>query len=82
MISCPLEGNPPASYQWYLNPTSSNELILIKDRQNNTRLLNNNRTLYVETFEEMHNGRYICSAKNILGHSNYSAFPSVDVNSK
>ena len=86
MISCPLEGNPPASYQWYFkksldNGSQSDDRILIK-QNNYLKLLNNNRTLYFEEFKEENNGRYICTAKNSLGNRTYMDFPQIEVNSE
>ena len=86
VMSCPLEGNPPASYQWYfeklLDNGDTNDRVLIQPNNYlNITLLNNNRTLYFE-FKEEHNGYYVCSAKNSLGNMTHSSFPSVEVQSK
>lgn len=86
VISCPLEGNPPASYQWYLersNDISTNGSIAIHAHSYlNITLLNNNRTLYFSEFKEEHNGTYICHAENFLAKTTYSHFPSVTVESE
>ena len=86
VISCPLEGNPAASYQWYFEKLMDNgdvyNRVIIQPNSNlNITLLNNNRTLFFEVKEE-HNGYYICSAKNSLGNMTYSSFPSVEVAKK
>ena len=98
VMSCPLEGNPSASYQWYhekfLDFEKEVNGVLIRYRgyddgvliqQNNTlniTLLNNNRTLLFEELHEVHNGRYNCSAKNLLGNKNYTISQNVQVDSK
>ena len=86
VMSCPLEGNPPASYQWYFEKSLGDgrldDAMLIQPNNNlNITLLNNNRTLFIE-FEEEHNGHYICSAKNSLGNMNHTIFPPLEVQSE
>ena len=86
-MSCPLEGNPLASYQWYFNRLShsgsNNGSVAIHGDSNlNITLLNNNRTLYFREFKEEHNGTYVCSAENLLGRTTYSHFPPVEVESE
>ena len=83
VMSCPLEGNPSASYQWYLNKSINYDVVLIQPQNNlNIKFLNNNRTLYFEEFNEEHNGRYVCSAKNSFGSRAYSHLPTKEVFSK
>ena len=68
VISCPLVGNPPPSYQWYFKAYDRSDTVLIQPHNNlNIALRNKNRTLYFETFKEHHNGKYICNAENFLG---------------
>lgn len=97
VMSCPLEGNPSASYQWYFEKRLDLEKhadgvikhyyeyddgVLIQPKSIlNISLLNNNRTLVFEALHEAHNGRYNCSAKNLLGNKNYT-FPDIHVDSK
>ena len=86
VMSCPLEGNPPASYQWYFEKSLGNSKLddgvqIQPNNDLNITLLNNNRTLFIE-FKEEHNGHYICCAKNSLGNMTYSSFPPVEVQSK
>ena len=90
VISCPLEGNPSASYQWYFAPllgmdtdrcNKNRSVIHSKDHLNIT-LLNNNQTLYFRDFNEDHNGCYICNAKNFLGNETYLGFLPIQVYSK
>ena len=86
VISCPLEGNPSPSYQWYfekfLEGGEVDDRVPIHPYGYlNITLLNNDRTLFFE-FKEEHNGYYICSAENFLGNTNYSGFPLVKVHSK
>ena len=83
VISCPLEGNPPASYRWYFKALDHNDRVLIQPGNNlNIRLLNKNRTLYFERFEEHHNGNYICNAENFLGKMMNITSPEMKVNSE
>ena len=87
VISCPLEGNPPTSYQWYFNKyvnddSCDDDRILIKEESYNPKLLNNNRTMYFSDFKEEQNGCYICTAKNSLGSRTYMKFPQIKVNSE
>ena len=86
MISCPLEGNPPAKYQWYFTRYEegrySNDTVLTYPNNYNITLLNNNQTLYIEEFHEEHNGIYACSAENFLGKSTFRRFRTIKVKSK
>ena len=83
VISCPLEGNPPASYQWYFKVYDYSDAVVIQPYNNlNITLLNNNQTLYFEEFKEEHNGKYICNAVNLLGNKTYTHFPRIIVGSK
>ena len=90
VISCPLEGNPSASYQWYFakllamdtDECSHNKLSIYPGNHLNITLLNNKQTLYFREFNEDHNGCYMCNAKNILENKTYSDFPTLQVNSK
>ena len=83
VISCPLEGNPLASYWWYFKALDHNDTVLIQPGNNfNIRLLNKNRTLYFERFEEHHNGNYICNAENFLGKMMNITSPEMKVNSE
>ena len=87
-MSCPLEGNPAASYQWYFEKLvdygryDDGVLIQPNSKLNITFPYKNNRTLYFVEFKEEHNGHYICNAKNSLGNKNYSYFPQIRVYSK
>ena len=87
VISCPLEGNPSASYQWYYAmetvecSKNKNRLAIHPENHLNITLLNNNQTLYFRKFIEDHNGCYICNAKNFLGNRTYSDFRPLQVNS-
>ena len=82
VMSCPLKGNPSASYQWYFKKFRDNDLVLMQSPKNfNITILNNNRTLYFEELKEEHNGYYVCSAKNFLGNKRFS-FLRVHVQSK
>ena len=50
-MSCPLEGNPPASYQWYFKKaledgSYSDSMPIQPDRFSNITLLNNDQTLF------------------------------------
>ena len=72
-MSCPLKGNPPASYQWYFKKSPDDDLVLMQSPSSlNITLLNNDRTLYFEELKEEHDGYYVCSAKNFLGSKTYS----------
>ena len=85
VMSCPLEGNPSALYQWYHEKSLLHygDGVLIQPNSNlNITLLNNNRTLFFENIAEEHNGRYICNAKNLLGNKNYTLPPPIQVDSK
>lgn len=87
VITCPLEANPPASYQWYFrtlkdNGFFSDDEMLIHQDYLNISLLNNNRTLYFDSVKEEHNGEYDCIAENSLGNGTFTNFPRVQVNSK
>ena len=88
VISCPLEGNPSALYQWFYDmetdtcSKSKNRSAIYPNNHLNITLLNNNQTLYFRKFNEDHNGCYICSAKNFLGIKTYSDFQSLEVDSK
>lgn len=88
VISCPLEGNPSTSYQWYFatlldhNICNKNRSAIHPDSYLNITLYNNNRTLYFREFNEDHNGCYSCSAKNILGNATFLDFPPIQVSSK
>ena len=78
VISCPLEGNPPASYQWYFekaleNGSYSDSVPIQPGSYRNITLLNNNQTLFFSEIKEEHNGRYTCNAENSLG-SNKECF--------
>ena len=85
VISCPLEGNPAALYQWYFTRYEegrhSNATVLTYPNNYNVTLLNNNRTLYIGEFHEEHNGKYSCSAENFLGKNTFIYF-SIKVKSK
>ena len=81
-MSCPLEGNPAASYQWYFEkvldygvPDIHNKVLIQPNNNLNITLLNNNRTLYFEKVNEEHNLYYICSAKNSLGNKTLYILP-------
>ena len=87
VISCPLEGNPPASYKWNFEKAleggsySDVSVPIQPGSYRNITLLNNNRTLYFEEFNEEHNGYYSCYAENFLGNRiNY--FTAIHVHSK
>ena len=72
-MSCPLDGNPPASYQWYLEKTLedgsySDSVPVQPSRFSKVILLNNDRTLFFWEFKEEHNGFYSCYAENFLGN--------------
>ena len=98
VMSCPLEGNPSASYQWYFEKRLDFEKyvdgVLIRYNKYdvgvliqpnnilNITLLNINRTLFFEGLHEVHNGRYTCSAKNLLGNKNYTFLRNIQVDSK
>ena len=99
VMSCPLEGNPSASYQWYFEKRLDCEEVingvvihcynifddgvLIQTNSTlNITLLNNNRTLFFEGLHEEHNGRYTCSAKNLLGNKIYTFRRKIQVDSK
>lgn len=87
VVSCPLEGNPPASYQWYFkhllnDDTLSKRIPIYPDNNLNVTFLNNNRTLFFRSFEEVHNGYYSCSAENIFRNAMYEGFPPLEVHSK
>ena len=89
VMSCPLEGNPPALYQWYFEKAQhpvfevrADGVLIQPNNTLNITLLNNNRTLFFEGLHEEHNGRYTCSAKNLLGNKNYSFPVDVQVDSK
>ena len=93
VMSCPLEGNPSALYQWYfekcldceevVNGVKFDDAVLIQPNSTlNITLLNNNRTLFFEGLHEEHNGRYTCSAKNLLGNKNYTFQQKIQVDSK
>ena len=88
VISCPLEGNPPASYQWYYAmelddcSESKNRSAIHPGNYFNITILNNNQTLFFREFNENHNGCYICNAKNFLGNKTYLDFQPLEVNSK
>ena len=78
VMSCPLEGNPPASYQWYFeksydNGSHSQREPIQPGNYLNITLLNNNQTLFFSEIKEEHNGRYTCNAENSLG-SNKECF--------
>ena len=81
VISCPLEGNPPAKYQWNFTRYEDGHDTVLTNNYNVT-LLNNNRTLHIEEFHEEHNGIYSCSAENFLGKSTFQRFRTIKVNSK
>ena len=85
-MSCPLEGNPPASYQWYFEKALEDGLYIDSvpiqpNRHSNIILLNNDRTLFFEEFKEEHNGNYSCYAENFLGNK-IKYFGSFYVHSK
>ena len=87
VASCPLEGNPPASYQWYFehlinDTTHSKRIPMYPDNYPNITFLNNNRTLFFHNFEEKHNGKYLCNAENIFGHTMFEDFLPLEVHSK
>lgn len=97
VIHCPLEGNPSASYQWYYKKLKDCETeidrvqidykcyVRVLIQPNNTlniTLLNNNRTLIFEALHEQHNGRYHCSANNLLGNKSYTFPQDIQVDSK
>ena len=100
VMSCPLEGNPSASYQWYFEKrldceeyvggvliycyNKYDDGVLIQPNNTlNITLLNSDRTLFFEGLHEEHNGRYTCSAKNLLGSKNYTFFQrKIQVDSK
>ena len=87
VMSCPLEGNPTATYQWYFEKSLDygeyEDGVQIQPNSNlNITLIYNSRILYFVEFKEEHNGHYICNAKNFLGNKNYTYFPSIHVHSK
>ena len=73
-MSCPLEGNPLVSYQWYFerlldDSSFSHKIQVLPDIYLNITFLNSNRTLLFREFKEEHNGYYACYAENFLGHN-------------
>lgn len=100
VMSCPLEGNPSASYQWYFekllyckeeiggvlidNKCYADGVLIQPNNTLNITLLkiSNNRTLFFEELHEQHNGRYTCSAKNLLGNKSYTFPQDIQVDSK
>ena len=86
-LTCPLEGNPQASYKWYfLNETlqqRNDSFIMIDEeyRESNGIFPQNSsdhRQLTIDKFLEQHNGHYFCSAENYLGSDNF-LFPLFQV---
>ena len=99
VMSCPLEGNPSAAYQWYhekficdekyingmliyYNKYDDDAVLIQPNNILNITLLNNKRTLFFEGLHEAHNGRYTCSAKNLLGSKTYTFLQNIQVDSK
>ena len=87
VISCPLEGNPPASYQWYFekwpkNISHNDRMPINPGSYLNITFLNNNRTLYFNDTKEEHSGYYICSAENHLGNKTYDDLEPLYIQSK
>ena len=87
VISCPLEGNPPALYQWYFekllnNKSYSDRVPIHPGSYLNITFLNNNRTLYFNETKEDHNGHYICNAENHLGNKTYHHLKPLYIQSK
>ena len=71
-MSCPLVGNPPASYQWYFEKLQddgsySDRAPIQPANSLNITFLNNNQTLFGQFIEER-NGYYSCYAENFLGN--------------
>ena len=81
-MSCPLEGNPPASYHWYFEKLYDDDshihtVSIQPGNYLNITLLNNNRTLFFSGIKEEHNGYYTCNAENSLGSDKQSFFTKV-----
>ena len=87
-MSCPLEGNPSASYQWYFekllnhNRSYSDRVPIHPDSYLNITFLNNDRTLFFNKVREEHNGNYICNADNYLGNKTSVKLELSDIKSK
>lgn len=69
-LTCPLEGNPPATYRWERYTVDLSEQLELPDNLH-FEFNDSGRSWEVDELEEKHNGVYMCYASNSLGTAKY-----------